>query len=115
MRKYLAALGYAAFLSCSSEPLTSGTVAQKWHEPERVYSISGEDYWTGEKKKKFFIDDEDYIIILQQFGGTKFKQTRERQLYVNKGGYDALKVGDRVDLLKSRIWYRGKDKDVEKK
>ena len=117
MRKYVAALvGYTALLGCTSEPITSGTGTQKHYEPERVYNLPTEDFWTGKEIRTTFIDDEDCMIVLQQFGGTKFKGTRERQLYlVSKAVYDSLKVGDFVDLRSEGIHYDDTDKDVEQK
>ena len=116
MKEYLRILTlYAGLLSCTSKPITSGTVAQKWHEPERAYAITEEDLWTGKEITRKFLDDEDYVIVLRQWGGTKFRSTRERRLYVNKARYDSLQIGDSVDLQKSGILYEDSDKDVEKK
>lgn len=116
MKEYLRILTlYAGLLSCTSEPITSGTVAHKWQEPERIYLVTNDDLWTGKEIQRTFVDDEDYVLVLQQFGGTKFKQTRQRQLYVPKKAYDSLKVGDSVDLLTMRIRYEDTDKDVEQK
>lgn len=115
MRKYITALGYTALLACSPEPITSGTLASKQYEPELAYFITTKNFWTGEEIKTKFIDDEDFIVVLQQFGGTKFKSTRQRQIYVSKTIYDSLKVGDSIDLLESGIKFEEKDKDVEQK
>lgn len=115
MKKPIAALAiYTALLSCTSEPITYGTVSKKWHEPEREYVVTTENLWTGYELKKRFVDDEDFIVVLQQFGGTKFRSTRQRQIYVSKTVYNSLKVGDSVDLNSSQIKYKDSDKDIKK-
>lgn len=115
MKEYITAIGYAALLACSSEPITSGTIISKQHEPERQYVVTTENFWTGGEMKTKFIDDEDFILVLQQFGGTKFRNTRQRQLYVSKIIYDSLKVGDFVDLPASGMKYEKDDHDLREK
>lgn len=102
-------------LSCGGGQITSGTIDKKLREPEHTYTVTEENFWTGEEIKTKYIDDEDFIIVLQQFGGTKFKSTRQRQLYVSKTAYDSLNVGDFVDLQASRIKYEDDDPDLQEK